>query len=91
MKKVFLVYSHYNEKSFNASIRDTFIKSLKERGHKVDLIDLYKEKFDPVFSGEEPDHQVLNQAIGIHSLASTALASAASRRETYHGRVPDSG
>ena len=30
MKKIFLVYSHYNEKSFNASIRDTFIKSLKK-------------------------------------------------------------
>ncbi len=60
MKKVFLVYSHYNEKSFNASIRDTFIKSLVERGHKVDLIDLYKEKFDPVFAGEKPDNIVLN-------------------------------
>ena len=60
MKKVFLVYSHYNEKSFNASIRETFIKCLKERGHKVDLVDLYKEKFDPVFAGEKPDNIVLN-------------------------------
>ena len=36
MKKIFLVYSHYNDQSFNAAIRDTFIKCLKEKGHKVD-------------------------------------------------------
>ena len=30
MKKIFLLYGHYNEKSFNAAIRDTFIKSAEE-------------------------------------------------------------
>ena len=60
MKKVFLVYGHYNEKSFNSAIKNTFIKSAKEKGHSVDAIDLYKEKFDPVFAGEEPDDIVLD-------------------------------
>ena len=60
MKKIFLIYGHYNEKSFNAAIRDTFIKTVKEEGHYVDMIDLYKEKFDPVFAGEEPDDIVLD-------------------------------
>ena len=60
MKKVFLLYGHYNDKSFNAAIRDTFTKTAEEKGHKVDCVDLYKEKFDPVFSGEEPDNQVLD-------------------------------
>ena len=60
MKKIFIVYGHYDEKSFNAAIRDTFIKSVEKKGHSVDLIDLYKEKFDPVFSGEKPDEIVLN-------------------------------
>ena len=60
MKNFFLVYGHYNEKSFNAAIRDEFIKTVKENGHEVDYVDLYKEKFDPVFSGEEPDKIVLN-------------------------------
>ena len=60
MKKIFLVYSHYNDQSFNAAIRDTFIKCLKEKGHKVDCVDLYKEKFDPVFAGEKPDKVVLD-------------------------------
>ena len=60
MKKIFIVYGHYDENSFNAAIKDTFIKSVEKKGHKVDLIDLYKEKFDPVFSGEEPDEKVLH-------------------------------
>ena len=60
MKKIFLVYSHYNDQSFNAAIRDTFIKHLKEKGHEVDCVDLYKEKFDPVFAGEKPDNVVLD-------------------------------
>jgi len=60
MKKIFIVYGHYNEKSFNAAIRDTFIETVKKNDHQVDIVDLYKEKFDPVFSGEEPDNQVLD-------------------------------
>ena len=60
MKKIFLIYGHYNEKSFNAAIRDTFIETIKKIGHSVDVVDLYKEKFDPVFSGEEPDEIVLD-------------------------------
>ena len=43
MKKVFLVYGHYNDKSFNAAIRETFIKTAEKQGHKVDCVDLYKE------------------------------------------------
>ena len=49
---------HYNEKSFNAAIRDTFIKTANENGNEVDCVDLYKEKFNPVFAGEEPDQVV---------------------------------
>ena len=60
MKKIFIVYGHYNDKSFNASIKKTFIETALETGHQVDCVDLYKEKFDPVFSGEEPDSVVLD-------------------------------
>ena len=60
MKKVFLVYSHYNDKSFNAAIRDTFIKTAEQKGNTVDYVDLYKEKFNPVYAGEQPDEIVLN-------------------------------
>ena len=60
MKKIFLVYGHYNDNSFNASIKNTFIQAAKEKGHHVDIVDLYKEKFNPVFAGEEPDQEVLD-------------------------------
>ena len=31
MKKIFIVYGHYNDKSFNAAIRDTFIETVKTK------------------------------------------------------------
>ena len=43
MKKIFLIYGHYDNKSFNAAIRDVFIKTAEEKGHSIDVIDLYKE------------------------------------------------
>ena len=67
MKKIILIYGHYNDKSFNAAIRDTFVNTVKEKGHSVDVIDLYKEKFNPVFAGEEPDNTVLNHRKKIES------------------------
>ena len=67
MKKIFLVYGHYNDKSFNSAIRKTFIKTVEENGNKVDSVDLYKEKFDPVFAGEEPGNDVLNHRQRIES------------------------
>ena len=60
MKKIFLVYGHYNNKSFNAAIKDTFIKTAEENGHQVDCVDLYKENFDPVYKGEEPSAEILD-------------------------------
>ena len=65
MTKVFLVYGHYNDKSFNAAIKDTFIKTAEENGHKVDCLDLYKEKFNPVFAGEEPSSDVLDHRLSL--------------------------
>ena len=60
MKKIFLVYGHYNDKSFNSAIKETFIKTAKDNGNEVDSVDLYKEKFNPVYAGEEPDSVVID-------------------------------
>ena len=60
MKKFFIVYGHYNDNSFNAAIKNTFIASAIKSGHSVDLVDLYKDKFNPVFAGEEPGEDVLD-------------------------------
>ena len=61
VKKYFIIYGHYDDKSFNAAIRDEFMSAASNAGHSVDLVDLYKEKFDPVFAGEDPGIDVLNQ------------------------------
>ena len=60
MKKIFVVYGHYDKKSFNASIRDTFIEEAKKLGHTVDLINLHEEKPLPFFDGSPPSEQILN-------------------------------
>ena len=60
MNKYFIIYGHYDDSSFNAAIRDRFVESATNAGHKVDLVDLYKEKFEPVFAGEEPDATVID-------------------------------
>ena len=60
-KKIFIVYGHHNiQKSFNASIRDTFIDEAKKRGHQIDLINLHEEKAIPFYDGSPPSEQVLN-------------------------------
>ena len=60
MKKIFLVYGHYNKKSFNCAIKDTFINTAEKNGNEVTCVDLYKEKFNPVFAGEKPDNVVID-------------------------------
>ena len=55
------MYGHHNtKKSFNASIRDTFIDEANKLGHEVDLINLHDEKQLPFFDGTPPSDQVLN-------------------------------
>ena len=60
-KRIFIVYGHHNiKKSFNQSIRDTFIDEAKKNGHEVDLINLHEEKQLPFFDGKPPTEQVLD-------------------------------
>ena len=37
MKKIFIIYGHYDDKSFNASIKNTFIDTAKENGHTTTI------------------------------------------------------
>ena len=60
-KRIFIVYGHFNaKKSFNASIRDTFINESKKNGHEIDLINLHDEKPMHFYDGSEPDAQTLD-------------------------------
>jgi len=60
-KKIFIVYGHHNiKKSFNQSIRDTFIDECKKIGHEIDLINLHDEPPIPFFDGTPPSEQILD-------------------------------
>jgi len=60
MSKAFVVYSHYDDNSFNCAIKNTFKEEAEKHGHAVDIVDLYKENFNPIFRGESPDDVVLD-------------------------------
>jgi NAD(P)H dehydrogenase (quinone) len=32
MKKIFLIYGHYNDNSFNAAIKEKFVKTAEAKG-----------------------------------------------------------
>jgi putative NADPH-quinone reductase len=51
--KVLVVYAHPVATSFTASLRDVVVATLTERGHDVDLLDLYAEHFEPCLSAQE--------------------------------------
>ena len=60
-KKIFIVYGHHDiKKSFNASVRDTFIEEAKKLGYQIDLINLHEEKPIPFFDGSGPNDQILD-------------------------------
>ena len=53
MVNVIVVYAHPRPDSFTAATRDLVLAALDARGHRVDLIDLYAEQFDPRLTEEE--------------------------------------
>lgn len=56
--KTLVVYAHPHGASFSAALRDVVCRSLRDAGHKVDLLDLYAEGFEPTLSAEEwANHQ----------------------------------
>ena len=48
MSKIFLVFGHYNQNSFNAAIRDTFKKTAEEKG----LITRDAKRIKPTLLGQ---------------------------------------
>ena len=50
---VFVVYCHPSQSSFTYSVKESFIKGLKDCGHRYEVSDLYADKFNPVMSEEE--------------------------------------
>jgi len=53
MKKVLVIYCHPWKKSFNHAILDQVIKNLDSNDLDYKVIDLYADKFNPVYDEEE--------------------------------------
>ncbi len=50
--RVLVLFAHPVETSFGAALHRRAVETLRSRGHEVDDLDLYAEKFDPVLSRE---------------------------------------
>jgi NAD(P)H dehydrogenase (quinone) len=50
--RVHIVYAHPSPTSFVAALHDHVVETLKARGHEVDDLDLYAEKFNPAMSSQ---------------------------------------
>lgn len=50
---ILIVYAHPWEKSYNHAILQSVINGLKFNNHNIEIIDLYKDKFNPVFKKDE--------------------------------------
>ena len=48
--RILVVYAHPLETSFLSAVHARAVSTLRGRGHEVDDLDLYKERFDPVLS-----------------------------------------
>jgi NAD(P)H dehydrogenase (quinone) len=65
--RVLYIYCHPLPESFHAGILQECLAGLSEAGHEVDLLDLYKEGFDPVLSevGRREYHDLSKNQIGL--------------------------
>lgn len=53
MMRVLVIHAHPVETSFNRALYTSVVETLGARGHEIDALDLYGEKFEPVLSREE--------------------------------------
>ncbi|MDR1962858.1 MAG: NAD(P)H-dependent oxidoreductase [Planctomycetaceae bacterium] len=51
--KILLILAHPKPGSFNHSLAETALRTLRELGHEVMFHDLYQERFDPVLPVDE--------------------------------------
>lgn len=60
-RSVLVVHAHPDPDSFSAALRDRVCATLTGQGHRVDVLDLYAEGFDPVLSA----HEVVTHRTGL--------------------------
>ena len=51
--RILVVWAHPLADSYSAALKDRAVAALEATGHRIDLLDLYAERFDPVLSAQE--------------------------------------
>lgn len=52
-KTVFIVYAHYEPKSFNGALKEATVEALQAHGHDVIVSDLYSMQFKPTTTKDD--------------------------------------
>jgi len=66
--RLLVVFTHPDPQSFNAAILATALSALREAGHELRVIDLYREGFDPVFSAAEKASYLADTAANVRGV-----------------------
>ncbi|KAI9485413.1 MAG: NAD(P)H oxidoreductase [Benjaminiella poitrasii] len=53
VNKILIILAHHREDSLTYKIKSQIEKGLKDSGHEVDTLDLFKENFDPVLREQD--------------------------------------
>ena len=61
--KILVVLCHPREESLTAQVANAFIKGAISNGNEVELVDLYKENFNPVLNIKDEPNDTLIQTI----------------------------
>ncbi|HEX7714678.1 MAG TPA: NAD(P)H-dependent oxidoreductase [Bacillota bacterium] len=48
-----MIYAHPGEKSLSGALGQAFLEGLRAKGHSAEVIDLYREQFDPALAADE--------------------------------------
>ncbi|MBU0706024.1 NAD(P)H-dependent oxidoreductase [Patescibacteria group bacterium] len=63
--KALVIYAHPSIESFNHALLEAFLKGLKKAGHEYELIDLYRDGFNPVLA-EVSSHAELGDDVKVY-------------------------
>ncbi|MFS0788262.1 NAD(P)H oxidoreductase [Shouchella sp. 1P09AA] len=59
--RIRLIVAHPRKEALTMKVAEHFVNGAEEKGHKVDVVDLYREEFNPVlFEKDEPDFESKN-------------------------------
>lgn len=68
-KKILVVWCHPVAESFSGAIFNTVVSNLTARGHELEIIDLYREGFDPTLPLDEWKRETRGDGERSHDLA----------------------